>query len=49
MTYSDTNVPEPGQSDRFSRVKIVNDRLLGQTVGIGSGGLETEQKNEISD
>lgn len=48
MTYSDTNVPEPGQSDRFGRVKVVNDCLLRQTVGIGSGGLETE-KNEISD
>jgi hypothetical protein len=49
MTYSNTNVPEAGQSDRFSRVKVVDDCLLSKTVGIGSGGLETEQKNEISD
>lgn len=49
MTYSNTNVSESRQSDRFSRVKVVNDCLLRQTVGIGSGGLETEQKNAISD
>jgi hypothetical protein len=48
ITYSDTNVPEPGQSDRFGRIKVVNDCLLRKTVGIGSGGLKTE-KNEISD
>lgn len=48
VTYSDTNVPEPRQSDRFSRVKVVNDCLLRQTVGIGSSSSRLNRRARLA-